>query len=117
MDYLYDYTLNSIVDNNGNIEKHFKYYYNSDRFNIQQIEEGYVADYDFNISANFNDRLYLGLTVGVQDIHYKNKSLYTESILAADDRTALGTVELEDVREITGTGMNIKLGLIRQCPT
>lgn len=112
VDYLYDYTLNSIVDKNGNIEEHFKYYYNSNRFNIQQIEEGYVADYDFNISANFNDRLYLGLTVGVQDIHYKNKSLYTESILAADDRTALGTVELEDVREITGTGMNIKLGLI-----
>lgn len=112
VDDLYDYVLNGVVDERGHMTEHFKCYYNADRFAMEQIEEGYVGDYDFNISGNINNRVYLGLTLGIQDVHYQSYSVYSENLLAADDRTSLGTVTLNDSRHISGTGYNLKAGII-----
>ena len=70
---------------------------------------GYVADYDFNLSANLENRFYLGLTVGIQDINYRHYSEYTERV---DGAYGLYDMTVYDERRIDGTGVNAKVGAI-----
>ena len=72
---------------------------------------GYIGQYDFNMSANVNDRFYIGFTVGVHDVHYRGQALYTEHLVDAADNTA-GDVTVADERRITGTGFNASVGII-----
>lgn len=67
---------------------------------------GYIGEYDFNISGNINDRVYLGLTFGISDVHYKNYSVYGENLVDGS------SINLVDERRITGTGFNVKGGVI-----
>lgn len=112
VDDLYDYVLNGIVGEDGKMKEHFAEYYHANGYDMQQVEEGYAGAYDFNVSGNLNNRVYLGLTVGIEDIHYKSYSIYSETLLATDDRTPLGDIMIDDFRHITGTGFNIKAGAI-----
>ena len=41
-------------------------------------ERGGIDAYDFNVSFNFNDRVYLGLTVGAYDVDYSKYSCMTK---------------------------------------
>ena len=82
------------------------FYEEANNYTMDRRHWGYVADYDFNLSGNINNRVYLGLTIGIHDVHYKHYSEYVESfpqnspILVADDR------------EIEGNGADIKAGII-----
>lgn len=108
LDYLYYNTViyNPLVD-----DPNLPYgYYAAQQYMMDRANTGYIGEYDFNISGNINDRVYLGLTVGVHDVHYKGYSEYAE--LFAGNRVGLGGVLVEDSREITGTGFDIKLGAI-----
>ena len=71
---------------------------------------GYVGEYDVSLSGNINNRIYLGMTIGLHDVHYRNYSEYTENLVSNPDNL-LG-LTLRDNREITGTGYDIKLGAI-----
>ena len=80
--------------------------YNADAFDYNKANTGYVGEYDFNVSGNINDRIYLGMTIGINDVHYKNWSTYHESY------SSLGNLYYDDYRHITGTGADIKAGVI-----
>ena len=80
-------------------------YVNADNFRFDRAHEGYIGEYDFNVSGNINNRIYLGLTVGVHDVHYKHYSEYVEQM--SDFLCTVG-----DRREITGTGIDVKAGVI-----
>ena len=69
-----------------------------------------MADYDFNLSGNYNDRFFWGLTVGIKDVHYKGYSEYTEQLL--DSKGLCGAVSYGDERKITGSGVDLKFGII-----
>lgn len=84
--------------------------YGADRYTMNRANTGYIGEYDFNVSGNINDRVYLGLTIGVHDVHYSGYSEYYEHF--ADNLDGLGGVLVEDTREITGTGFDIKAGAI-----
>lgn len=107
LDYLYYNTLiyNPLIDPD------LPYgYYASEQYMMDKVNTGYIGEYDFNISGNINDRVYLGLTIGVHDVHYKSYSEYAE--LFADNVARLGGVLVEDAREIKGTGYDVKAGVI-----
>ncbi len=72
-------------------------------------ERGGLDQYDFNMSMNFNDRVYLGLTVGVYDLNYKKYTYYEESYTG--DFTGEG-YDLQGWNRITGAGVDLKLGAI-----
>ena len=81
------------------------YYENAQNYTLNRAHKGYVGEYDFNISGNIADRLFLGLTVGYHDVHYSHYGEYTElydglSLKVCDDR------------QIKGSGVDIKAGLI-----
>jgi long-subunit fatty acid transport protein len=78
---------------------------------MNRANTGYIGEYDMNLSCNINNRVYLGLTVGIHDVHYKGLSEYTESLLKEGNMPA-GQVTVSDERTITGTGVDIKAGII-----
>lgn len=107
LDYLY---YNTIIYN-PTIDPEVPYdCYGSQKYMMDRANTGYIGDYDFNLSGNLNDRVYLGLTVGIHDVHYRGYSEYAE--LFAPNEEGLGGVLIEDNREITGTGFDIKAGVI-----
>ena len=67
-----------------------------------QYQKGYIGEYSFNLSGNFNNRVYLGLTFGLHDVNYRSNSYYTENL---ERNTVMGM--WEDLR-IDGTGVDIK---------
>jgi hypothetical protein len=84
-------------------------------FLMNRANTGYIGEYDINLSGNINNRVYLGLTVGIHDVHYKGVSEYTEHLLGNDDAgnvVPVGPVTIDDERTITGTGVDVKAGII-----
>ena len=94
-----------VYDNTG-----LPVYYNATGYDFGRSTTGYIGQYDFNVSGNSNDRFYWGFTVGIYDVHYNGSSLYSESLV--DGNTAIGDVAMNDERKITGTGFDVKAGLI-----
>lgn len=100
--YYYDYTPGDdfITDRDGNLlwqPTDMAYY--SD-------ECGGADEIDFNISANINDWLYVGITLGVTNVDYGRYSCYLEN----DDLGKIYSVS-NDYR-LDGHGLNLKAGAI-----
>lgn len=99
IDYLYYNTF--LSDEDGNF-----YYNNANSYMFNRANSGYIGEYDFNISGNIDDRVYLGLTFGISDVNYKGYSEYAESFGGGNN------LLLTDERRIDGTGFNLKAGII-----
>lgn len=81
-------------------------YFNGTDFMFGQRQKGYIGEYDFNISGNINDRVYLGLTFGLHDVNYRSNKYYTEDLeqsTYSDNWESL---------KIDGTGFDVKFGAI-----
>lgn len=87
------------------------FYNDASRYEFGRAETGYIGEYDFNTSVNVNDRVYLGVTVGIHDVHYTGHSLYSEALVNLNNQTA-GDITVNDERRITGTGYNASFGII-----
>lgn len=87
------------------------FYNDASRYAFGRAETGYIGEYDFNYSVNVNDRVYLGVTVGIHDVHYTGHSLYNEALVNLNNQTA-GDITVNDERRITGTGYNASFGII-----
>lgn len=88
-----------------------KYYnYPATGYLYNEENKGYISEYDVSLSGNINNRVYLGLTFGLHDVHYRNYSEYTENFVANADK--IPGLTLNDNREITGTGYDVKFGAI-----
>ena len=86
-------------------------------YTFDRAHTGYIGEYDFNISGNINNRVYLGLTVGIHDVHYKSYSEYEENFETPCVTTTGSTYNIPyakygDDLQITGTGYDVKLGVI-----
>lgn len=83
----------------------------ADDYLFDRAHRGWIADYDFNMSGNVNNRFYWGLTIGIHDMNYNGYSSYVENILDGSNQNR-GQHELADERWIDATGADLKLGLI-----
>ena len=79
--------------------------------NFYSQERGGVNQYDFNIAFNIEDRIYLGATLGVYDVNYDRFTSYTEE-LDDDFGAENGGYTLDNYYRLTGTGVDLKLGVI-----
>ncbi|MBW6459042.1 MAG: hypothetical protein K0B08_00565 [Bacteroidales bacterium] len=70
---------------------------------------GSMNEYVFSLGANYNDRLYLGMTLGIPLIRYYETAIYTEENISNSD---LKYFRIIDQLETSGTGFNFKLGFI-----
>ena len=87
------------------------FYNDASGYEFGRAETGYIGEYDFNTSVNVNDRVYLGITIGIHDVHYTGHSLYSEALVNLNNQTA-GDITVNDERRITGTGYNASFGII-----
>lgn len=87
------------------------FYNDASGYEFGRAETGYIGEYDFNTSVNVNDRVYLGITIGIHDVHYTGHSLYNEALVNLNNQTA-GDITVNDERRITGTGYNASFGMI-----
>lgn len=87
------------------------FYNDASRYEFGRAETGYIGECDFNTSVNVNDRVYLGITIGIHDVHYTGHSLYNEALVNLNNQT-VGDITVNDERRITGTGYNASFGII-----
>ena len=85
------------------------YYDEADSYTLNRNQKGYISHYDINLSGNIHNKMYLGLTIGLQDVNYKHYGEYSE-YYTIDNYT--GLVSVSDDRIIDGTGVNLKAGII-----
>ena len=74
--------------------------------NFISNERGGIGQYDFNVSFNFNDRFYLGTTIGAYDVNYRKYSQYDEDY---GDKQGYN---LQSWNTIDGSGFDFKVGAI-----
>lgn len=99
IDYLY---WNSLIPNSAGTYN----YENATGYMLDRAHSGYIGNYDFAVSGNLNDRVYLGLTFGMKDVNYKGYSEYRENLNNTPG------VLVRDERKITGSGFDITAGVI-----
>ena len=83
-------------------------------------EWGYTDEYNIDFGGNISDIVYWGLGVGIVDMQYNREAIYSESMENAAiydpamDNIASGNAgfTLYNRKSITGTGANLKFGLI-----
>lgn len=110
LDYLYGNVLGTYwVDDNNNV---YWDNYNGQDYILNRATTGSTGVYDLNVSGNVSDNLYLGVTLGIKDVDFRQRTEYTEGLL--DGSTYIGDMVVDDYREITGTGTNLKFGAIYQ---
>jgi len=80
-------------------------------YQFGRSQRGYIGNYDFNISGNVNDRVYLGLTLGLRTVNYKGYSEYVENLVDKTNKN-IGTATVADERKVTGTGFDLSAGVI-----
>lgn len=86
------------------------FYYPASNYQYNRAQQGYIGEYDVNISGNINNRVFVGVTLGIHDVHYKHYSEYSETFVPNEDE--IYGLTLVDSRKITGTGMDVKAGVI-----
>jgi len=69
---------------------------------------GGIGEYDFSIGANLNHKLYLGATLGVQNIYFKDYYFHKED----HDISNMYAFEFSDEYTVNGWGLNFKAGVI-----
>lgn len=86
-------------------------FYNATGYDFGRGASGYIGEYDFNLSGNVNDRFYWGFSFGLYDVHYRDVSAYSEDLVNGSNQS-IGSVTIADERKTTGTGFDVKMGVI-----
>lgn len=74
---------------------------------------GYQGEYALSIGTNYNDKLYLGATLGIQSIHYRSHSIYAEGFPKGTETTSkLNYFNFHQIFNTEGVGVNFKTGVI-----
>jgi long-subunit fatty acid transport protein len=83
---------------------------NTGKLQSKQIDSyGSMNEYVFSFGANYNERLYLGLTFGIPMIRYFESAVYSEYNIESSNLMYFDKIE---ELETHGTGFNIKAGFI-----
>lgn len=80
-------------------------FYPSEANNYSEVLSGGIDAYDFNLSFNLADAVYLGVTFTTYDVDRRLESSYTEYFDGGD-------YTLRNFYRTTGTGYDFKLGVI-----
>jgi len=72
---------------------------------------GSINEFVITLGGNYSDKIYLGATFGIPFIRYNEQSIYTETNLN-DTIHNFNNYSVSDNITTTGTGVNIKFGMI-----
>jgi hypothetical protein len=63
-------------------------------------------------ASNFNDKFYVGGTLGIPFLHYKKESVFTEADATSDPNNNFDFATITENLTTSGIGINLKLGVI-----
>ena len=75
--------------------------------------KGGIDEMNFSVGANYNEQIYIGVTLGIPFLKYREETKYKEK----DINNVVAGFEsftITDLLRVSGTGINAKLGLIYQ---
>lgn len=101
----------------SNVENTTSYYGNTPPGGVYQgkfIESwGSMNEISLTIGANYDDKLYLGATIGIPYFNYKERTSYTENAVMDEiPDSTYRSISIQDRLDAQGTGFNLKLGAI-----
>jgi hypothetical protein len=82
------------------------------RQEVDRTTKGGLYELAFSYADSYNDKVFLGATVGVPIVSYKSNSTFTESDTSASETNLFKKAVFTDDFKTTGVGVNLKLGLI-----
>lgn len=82
----------------------------ADHYNYRRVQWGGIQDYDFNVSFNWNNQIYFGLTAGVKNVNLHSYTDYAEFL--PDNAGGLHEYYMTNEESVTGTGVDCKIGVI-----
>lgn len=83
--------------------------YNGADARFRSEERGGIDQYDFNVSFNINDRVYLGVTIGAYAVDYNKYTYYSETYTGEN---VPQKYNLQGWNKINGSGFDLKFGAI-----
>lgn len=82
-------------------------------------QSGYVDEYNIDFGGNVSDVVMWGLGIGIYDLNFNSTVVYSESMAGAYIPSAEGVMDtgsaeyyLTNYRNVNGSGVNLKFGLI-----
>lgn len=98
-------------DNAGNLAGYDPSYARS--YDYHRVQWGGIQQYDFNVSFNHKDQIYGGITFGLYNVDMHTRLAYAEDLYFPNDPSAGGgTYNMSMGESLSGTGFDIKAGLI-----
>ena len=95
---------------NGNYISHVNP--SSDKIQSKKVNSvGDMGEYVFSLGTSYEERVYIGATIGVPSIQYSEVSKYTESDFL-DTSQSLSSFNYDQELLAYGSGINLKLGTI-----
>lgn len=76
---------------------------------LRNISKGSIGEYTISGGLNFKNLIYVGMTIGIQDIYYKNQNNYLEEY--NNNPLTLNNLNYIQQLKVDGTGVNVKLGV------
>ena len=103
--------LDDIYSRNLNYDEweNMWFYDPATEYTLDRAHKGYVGVFDLNLSGNINDRVYLGMTIGLHSVNYRHYGEYSENLQGPNGNYRL---TVADERKIDGSGASITAGVI-----
>ena len=72
-------------------------------------EKSRIDEYTFNVGGNISNKVYWGLALGIMDLSFDQRIYYDEYYY---NNQELGSLRLDNILNTSGTGVNLKAGII-----
>jgi len=114
------YMINPVAEGNPNYSGLWQNGVSKGDMGMDVRERGSVDEYNINFGGNIYDIVYWGLGFGITDLNFTQESNYNEQITNGNVPNAEATgietgdayFNLNNWRNVNGTGVNFKLGVI-----
>lgn len=107
----YEGYLVDVDEVNGKVNGYYPHFIDNVGSRYQQRESGSIDQYDFNVAFNLSDQFFLGFTLGVYDVRYRNSMIYREDFRMSPSND-LEWAALATETSTEGSGVDFKLGAI-----
>ncbi len=90
-------------------------------YNGEQVEQtavvrqrGSIDEISFSLGGNYNDKFYIGATIGIPILDYTEQTTYNETPVDAESYEGISSYKVTTYQKNKGTGINARIGIIYQ---
>lgn len=105
------YLVNPIVGDSLQYDHVFKGVNNLDQFSTYETRGG-AGELFFAFGGNYNDKLFLGASMGIPTVRYVYEKFYSETVEETDTMSDFKSFRIHDYVKTSGAGFNFKIGAI-----